>query len=85
MTTTMTTIDAKEKFTDLLNHVAHSKERVILVRRGKEICALVSLEDLHHLEATQDKADLSDAIGALKEAKSAGSITLAQLKEDFEA
>jgi hypothetical protein len=28
---------------------------------------------------------LSDAIDALKEAKSAGSITLAQLKEDFEA
>jgi prevent-host-death family protein len=85
MTTTMTTIDAKEKFTDLINHVSHSKERVILTRRGKDIVAMVPLEDLLFLEATQDKHDLREASDAFKETKSTGSITLEQLKEDIGA
>jgi prevent-host-death family protein len=85
MTTTMTTIDAKEKFTDLINHVSHSKERVILTRRGKEVVAMVSLEDLQFLEATQDKHDLTEASDAFKETKSVGSITLEQLKDDLGA
>jgi prevent-host-death family protein len=84
MTTTMTTIDAKEKFTDLINHVSHSKERVILTRRGKEVVAMVPLEDLLFLEATQDKHDLREASDALKEAKN-GSVTLEKLKEELEA
>ncbi len=84
MTTTMATTEAKEKFTDLINHVAHSKERVILVRRGKEVVALVPVEDLQLLEAAQDKHDLREAIDAMKEAKT-GSVTLEQLKEDLGA
>ena len=85
MTTTMTTIDAKENFTDLLNHVSHTKERVILVRRGKDVAAVVPLEDLQFLESTQDKHDLQEAIDALKEAKNSGTITLEQLKEEVGA
>lgn len=82
MTTTMRTIDAKEKLTELLNHILETKERVILTRRGSGIAAIVSLEDLQFLEATQDKHDLQEAIDALQEAKTSGSITLAQLKEE---
>jgi prevent-host-death family protein len=81
----MTTLDAKEKFTDLINHVSHHKERVILMRRGKEVAALVPLEDLHFLETAQNKHDLQEAIDALKEAKSHGSIPLETLKEDVGA
>lgn len=79
----MNTIEAKEQFTDLINRVVHSKERVILTRRGKEIAAIVPLEDLKALQLTQDKHDLHAAIDALKEARSIGTITLDQLKEDI--
>jgi prevent-host-death family protein len=85
MTTTMTTVDAKENFTDLINHVSHSKERVILTRRGKDIVAIVPLEDLQFLDNSQDQHDLREAIDAYKEAKSGGSITLEQLKDDLGA
>jgi prevent-host-death family protein len=85
MTTTMSTIDAKEKFTDLINHVAQNKERVILVRRGKEVAALVPLEDLHFLETTQDRYDLDEAIDAYKEAKNTGTTSLEQLKDEIGA
>ena len=85
MTTTMTTIDAKEKFTDLINHVSHSKERVILVRRGKEIAAIVPLEDLQSLETSQSRHDLNEAIDAFKEAKDTGTTSLEQLKDEIGA
>ena len=82
MTTTMRTIDAKEKFTELLNHIIETKERVILTRRGAGIVAIVPLEDLQFLETTQDKHDLQEAIDALQEAKANGIISLSQLKEE---
>jgi prevent-host-death family protein len=82
MTTEMSTIEAKEKFTELINHVSHSKERVTLIRRGKEIAALVPIEDLQFLNAVQDKSDLNDAIDALKEARKLGSVTIERLKEE---
>lgn len=83
MTTIMNTVDAKENFADLVNHVAHSKERVILTRRGKEIAAIIPLEDLQLLQESQDKHDLKEAIDALKEARSVGTVTIEQLKEEI--
>jgi len=85
MTTSMTTVDTKEKFTDLLNHIIHTKERIILTRRGKEVAALISIEDFQILESTQDKQDLHEAIDALREAKTLGTVTLEQLKEEIGA
>lgn len=81
MTTIMTSLDVKEKFTEVLNHVAHQKQRVILTRRGQEIAALVPIEDLQFLENTQDKHDVREAMDALKEAKTSGTVTLEELKE----
>lgn len=80
-TTVISTIDAKEQFTDLINRVAHSKERIILTRRGKEIVAIIPLEDFTLIQDSQNKNDLSDAIDALKEARESGLISLEQLKE----
>lgn len=83
--TIMNTADAKEQFTDLINRVVHSKERIILTRRGKEIAAIIPLEDLQVLQESQDRQDLRDAIDALKEARDVGAMTLEQLKEEIGA
>jgi prevent-host-death family protein len=80
--TLMNTVEAKEQFADLINRVAHSKERIILTRRGKEIAAIVPVEDLTAIELSQDKHDLHAAIDSLKEARTTGTITLDQLKDD---
>lgn len=82
-TTSISTIDAKEEFSELINRVSHNKERIILVRRGKEVAAIVPLEDLLLLEASQDKNDLHEAVEALKEARTQGTITLEQLKREI--
>lgn len=81
-TTVINTVDAKEQFTDLVNRVAHSKERIILTRRGKEIAVIIPVEDLQILQDSHDKHDLRDAIEALKEARNLGTISLSQLKEE---
>jgi prevent-host-death family protein len=80
--TTMNTSDAKEQFTDLINRVSHGKEHIILTRRGKEIAAIIPLEDFKLLQDSQDKNDLRDAIDALKEARSHGTFNLEQLREE---
>lgn len=79
-TTSVNTLDAKEGFSELINRVSHNKERIILVRRGKDIAAIVPLEDLALLEESQSKTDLEEAAEALKEARVNGTLALEDLK-----
>lgn len=81
--TSMNTLEAKEQFSELLNRVAHNKEKIVLTRRGKDIAVIIPVEDFKALQQTQDKQDLHDAIDALKEARHVGMKTLLQLKEEI--
>lgn len=84
MTTTSINIaEAKEEFSELINRVAHSKERIVITRRDKEVAAIIPLEDLHLLQHSQNKSDLHDATEALKEARQQGSVTLDELKDNL--
>lgn len=80
---TMNTADAKEQFADLISRVSHHKERIILTRRGKEIAAIVPLEDLTAILESQQKADLRDAVESLKEAREQGAISLHDFKAEL--
>lgn len=80
-TTQVSTIDAKEEFSDLVNRVSHYKERIILTRRGKEIAAIVPIEDLLQIQAKHNQADLNEATEAFQEARGRGTISLDELKE----
>jgi prevent-host-death family protein len=75
----VSTIDAKEEFSELINRVSHNKERIILTRRGKEIAAIVPLEDFYRLQQSQSKSDLEEALEALQEARTKGTTTLEDL------
>ena len=81
--TLVNTSEAKEEFTELVNRVIINKERIVLTRRGKEIAAIIPIEDLNKLEASQSKTDLEEAADALQEARSQGSISLEELKTDI--
>jgi prevent-host-death family protein len=43
------TSDAREQLAELVNAVAYGGSRVILQRHGKDVAALVSIEDLRRL------------------------------------
>lgn len=81
--THVSTIDAKEEFSELINRVSHNKERIILTRRGKEVVAIIPLEDLHHIQQSQNKSDLDDAVEALREARNNGTTPLVDLKSEI--
>ena len=44
--TKMTTVEARDHFSDLINRAAYGKERIILTRRGKALAAVVPVEDI---------------------------------------
>lgn len=67
----VSTVDARNQFSDILNRAAYGRERVVLTRRGKPLAALVSIEDLRILErlieAMEDRIDLEEAERVLTE------------------
>jgi prevent-host-death family protein len=76
--------DARQDFADVLNRVAYQGERIVLHRRGKNVAALVSVEDLELLEKLEDQMDLKAARAALKEADQKGTKPLSQLMEELD-
>lgn len=79
----MSTSEAREDFSEVLNRAAYGKERVVLTRRGKRIVAMVPVEDLDLLEALEDKLD-NEAMGrALKNPRNRKRIPLDQIKKEL--
>jgi prevent-host-death family protein len=81
--TKLSTTQAREKFGDTVNRVAYGKERVVLTRSGKELVAIIPVEDLAVMEALEVKRDLRGARAALREARKSGTVPLQQLKRDL--
>ncbi len=74
--THIATSKVRQDLSDTLNRVAYARQRVVLERRGKEIAAVIPIEDLRLLEALEDRIDLADARAALAEAKKKGTKSL---------
>ena len=64
--------DARDHFAEILNRVAYGGDRVVVERRGKELAAIVSLDDLKILEAIEDRLDVDDALAAIEEVEREG-------------
>lgn len=47
----MSTVEARENFSDMINKAAYGNERVVLTRRGKPLVAVLSLAELEALKA----------------------------------
>ena len=64
---------ARDEFPDVVNRAAFWRERTIVSRRGKDLAAVIPIEDLRLLERLSqeemDRIDVEDARAALKEAK----------------
>ena len=51
----------RDKIGEIATRAAIAGERVVISRRGKPLCAVVSTEDLAKLEAMEDKRELAIA------------------------
>ena len=70
---------AREHLADLANRVALRGERIIVERRGKNLFALVPLDDVELLERLEDKLDLD----AIRAAQDEPSIPFDELKKEL--
>lgn len=78
---TINTVKAREHFSELINRTAYGKERIVLSRRGKELLALIPLEDLHLLELAEDLIDVKDAAMAIKEYEKGDVVSLEEIEK----
>jgi prevent-host-death family protein len=67
MMTRIAASEARENFATIINEVAFGGERILLHRHGKDVAAVVPIEDVQLLEALEDKMDLDAARKALAE------------------
>ena len=82
----MTRINAsevREDFAEILNRVAYRGERIVVHRRGKDVVALVPVDDVALLQALEDRIDLDEARKALAEAKAKGTVHWEALKTEL--
>ena len=78
----ITTADARQKFSDIINRVAFGDDSFVLTRRGKPIAALVSIKELELLQELEDKLDIEDAWEAKNEP--GNPIAWEELKKELE-
>lgn len=88
--TTMTRLNvskAREEFPEVVNRAAYGNERTIVSRRGKDLAAVIPIDDLRLLERLaqeeMDRIDIADARAALKEAEEKGTISLEDARKQL--
>jgi prevent-host-death family protein len=79
----ITTVAARQNFSELINRVAYGKDRVLLTRRSRPLVAVVPIEDIALLEAIEDRDDLKAARAALREVKRKGTIPWSRMKKEL--
>jgi len=62
----------RQGFSETINRVAYGRERIVLHRRGKDLAALIPMEDLALLEELEDRLDVEQADAILARAKAKG-------------
>ena len=74
---------SKTNHPDLVRRVAEQKERVVVMYEGREVGALVPIEDLALLQEIEDRSDLAEAREALAEIEKEGTISWERVKSDL--
>ena len=60
--------DARDHLSEVVDRARYTHERVVLTKRGKDVGAIVSIEDLKLLEILEDQLDIDMARKALADA-----------------
>jgi prevent-host-death family protein len=61
--------EARLNFADVLNQTAFGKNRIILTKNGKDVAALVPIEDLQAIEEMEDRIDNAEASRIMRNPK----------------
>jgi len=81
--TAVTVADARSDLADLLNRVAYGKERLVITRHGRELAALVPIEDLQLVDRLRRFVARKDVARALAELDAGKAPSWEQLREEL--
>ncbi len=82
--TDVSTGDARKNLAEILNRVAYGKERVILTRHGRQVAAIVPMEDLDLLTRLRQAVQRRDVSDALSEQERGDSTSWSALKKELD-
>jgi prevent-host-death family protein len=80
----VSTAEARQNLADLVNRVAYGKERIVLTRHGKEIAAIVPIEDLTLVQKLRRFLRHREVDAALREVRTRGGIAWEDLVRDLD-
>lgn len=80
----LSTGQARDQFSEVVNRAAFGKERVVLTRHGKALAAVVPIEDVQLLQELEDHLDLEAAQAALADARAHGTTAWEKIKSDLQ-
>ena len=81
--TAVSVADARSDLADLLNRVAYGKERLVITRHGRELAALVPIEDLQLVNRLRRFVARKDVARALAELDAGKAPSWEQLRAEL--
>ena len=81
--TAVSVADARSDLADLLNRVAYGKERLVITRHGRELAALVPIEDLQLVNRLRRFVARKDVARALAELDAGKAPSWEQIREEL--
>ena len=66
---TMTAVKARNNFSEVIARAAYGKERIYITKNGKNLAALIPVEDMALLEELEDRLDAAEADRILDKTK----------------
>lgn len=64
---TVSVVDAKKQFSEMINRSAFSDCRVIITKRNRPVAAIVSMKDLRNLEQVEKRKGLLSVVNRWKD------------------
>lgn len=80
----VSTGDARRNLAELLNRAAYGGERFVVTRHGKELVALVPVEEAALLQRLRELLEARDYEAALKEIAEAGTVSWEEVRRELE-
>ncbi len=80
----ITTAEARKNMADLLNRAAYGGERFVVTRHGKELVAIVPVEDATLLERLRTLLEKRDYEAALEAVSELGTVSWDEVRRDLD-
>lgn len=61
--------DARDHLSDVVNRARYAADRIVLTKRGRDVGAIISIDDLRLLELLEDQLDVRAAKKVLEESQ----------------